>query len=243
MYAQMCQAYLHGPAIEALRFRKHDPIDDCAGALIWSYSEPWGETGWSILDYYLRRKPSYYWVRRSNAPIKIIVRQRGDELVTRWVNDTLKPVSGTVEFGWWRLDGTKRETESQAITVPANDMKEIARAKVPPTEQRNPREWLYAAVLRNQDGSLRDQSVWLLETHRKLALTTPQIKVTPCGDDCVELSSPVFAHAVHTEDHGRELTSDNWFDLLPGVPVRVRIPAKVKSDSISWKAVMLRSVE
>jgi beta-mannosidase len=242
-YAQMCQAYLHGPAIEALRFRKHDPIDDCAGALIWSYSEPWGETGWSILDYYLRRKPSYYWVRRSNAPVKIIVRQRGDELVTRWVNDTIKPVSGTVESGWWRLDGTKRETESQAITVPANDMKEITRAKIPSTEQRNPREWLYAAVLRNQDGSLRDQSVWLLEPHRKLALTTPQIKVTSCGDDCIELSSSVFAHAVHAEDHGRELTSDNWFDLLPGVNVRIRILTNAKADSIKWEAVMPRSAD
>jgi len=25
------------------------------------------------------------------------------------------------------------------------------------------------------------------------------------------------------EDHGRELLSDNWFDLLPGVPVRVYV--------------------
>ena len=32
-------------AVEALRFRKLDPADDCQGALIWSYSDCWGETG------------------------------------------------------------------------------------------------------------------------------------------------------------------------------------------------------
>ena len=39
----------------------------------------------------------------------------------------------------------------------------------------------------------------------------------------LEISSPVFAHGVHVEDHGREVVSDNWFDLLPGVPKRVRV--------------------
>jgi beta-mannosidase len=237
MYAQMCQAYLHGPAVESMRFRKHDPTDDCAGALIWSYSEPWGEIGWSLLDYHLRRKPSYYWVRRANAPVKIIVRRRGDELVTRLVNDTLKPTSGTVEYGWWHVDGSKHETESRPVEVAANEMKELARAKIPPGEQRNPREWLYAAVLRDKDGRAVDQAICLLETHRKLALSPPQIKATSLPDGVIELSSPTFAHAVHTEDHGRELVSDNWIDLLPGVAVRVQVSGDNRPESIQWQAV------
>ena len=105
LYGQMFQASLHGHAMEALRFRKDDPVDDCQGALIWSYSECWGETGWSILDYYLRRKASYYWFRRACAPVKVIVRQRGARLVTRLVNDTLEPVTGVVEAGWWAVEG------------------------------------------------------------------------------------------------------------------------------------------
>jgi len=241
MYGQMCQAYLHGPAVESMRFRKHDPTDDCAGAIIWSYSEPWGEIGWSLLDYYLRRKPGYYWVRRANAPVKVIVRRRGDELVTRLVNDTLKPVEGTVEYGWWRLDGSQHETESRPVKVAADDMQELARAKIPAAEQRDRRAWLYAAVLRDKDGTAVDQAIWLLEAHRKLALADPQIKATPLPDGRLELSSPVFAHAVHTEDHGHELVSDNWIDLLPGVPVRVRVPGNTKPEAIQWAAVMPRN--
>ena len=89
LYGQMFQMNLHEHAMEALRFRKNDPVADCQGALIWSFSDCWGETGWSVLDYYLRRKASYYGFRRACSPVKVITRQRGDQFVTRLVNDTL----------------------------------------------------------------------------------------------------------------------------------------------------------
>src|SRR5260370_30146637 len=83
LYGQMFHAIMHGHAMEALRFRQNDPVDDCQGALIWSYSDCWGETAWSILDYYLRRKARYYWFRRACVPLKIVVRPRPQALVTR----------------------------------------------------------------------------------------------------------------------------------------------------------------
>ena len=238
LYGQMCQAFIHGHAMEAMRFRKLDPADDCEGALIWSYSEPWGETGWSLLDYYLRRKPSYYWVRRACQPVKVIVRQRGGQLVTRIVNDTLRPVDGVVEFGWWRLDGTQRHVQSRSVAVAADGMVEAASEKVLPPAERDPSQWLYAAVLRGKDGRALDQSIWTLAPYRKMALSAPQIKVTPTGTGFLGVSSPVFVHAVHTEDHGHEVISDNWFDVLPGVPVCVRLPPGCTPQSIHFEAVM-----
>jgi beta-mannosidase len=199
LYGQMFQMNLHEHAMEALRFRKNDPVIDCQGALIWSFSDCWGETGWSVLDYYLRRKPSYYGLRRACAPVKIITRQRGEQFITRLVNDTLKPVSGVVEFGWWRLDASRREVQAREVTVPANGMIEVAAEKVLSSKEREPSEWLYASVLR-QDGVAVDQSVWLLEPYRKLTVSPPQIKVVACGEDCLEVSSPVYAHAVHVEE-------------------------------------------
>jgi len=237
-YGQMFQAVMHGNAMEALRFRKHDPANDCAGALIWSYSDCWGETGWSILDYYLRRKASYYWFRRACAPVKVIVRRRGDELVTRVVNDTLQPVTGTIEKGWWRLDGSSRNVESLPVVVEPNGILEVGAVKLPPADQRDPTQWLYAALLRGKDGMVTDQSICLLRPYRELALRSPTITVATVADGLLEITSPVFAHAIHVEDHGHELMSDNWFDLLPGVPNHVRIPNGYQRDSIRLEAVM-----
>jgi len=239
LYGQMFQAIIHGHAMEALRFRKHDSQDDCQGALIWSYSDCWGETGWSILDYYLRRKASYYWVRRACVPVKVIVRRRGDQLIIRLINDTLRAFSGAVEFGWWRLDGGHKEVKSRPIAIEANCMLEVARAALPGVAARDPRHWLYAAVLRDADNVPFDQSVWTLAPCRELALVQPDIRIKTLADDQVEVGSSVYCHAVHAEDHGRELISDNWFDLLPGVPIRIRIAKGHKADSIlQLKAVM-----
>jgi beta-mannosidase len=221
LYGQMFQALVHGHAMEALRFRKHDPQDDCAGALIWSYSDCWGETGWSVLDYYLRRKASYYALRRACAPLKVIVRRRDNSLVTRVVNDTLLPASITVEAGWWRLVGSDRDVTTRAIEVAANSMLEAALAPVNEAAH-DPREWLFAAVMRGPDGQPLDQSVWTLAPHRELALSDPQVEVADAGNGRLQISSPVYCHAVHVEDHGQEVVSDNWFDLVPGVPVRLR---------------------
>lgn len=239
LYGQLFQAMIHGHALEALRFRKQDPIDDCQGALIWSYSDCWGETGWSILDYYLRRKASYYTFRRACAPVKVIVRQRGDQLVTRLVNDTLAAISGTVEVGWWRLDGRGRETDTRPVTVPANRMLEIVAV---PAVAHDSREWLYAAVLRGEDGVAVDQSVWTLAPHRELAVSPADIRVRTLSDGGLEISSPVYCHAVHVEDHGRDLLSDNWFDLLPGVPVRVRCVSGTPVPEFRFETVIGRPV-
>ncbi len=236
-YGQMFQALIHGHAMEALRFRKDDPEDDCQGALIWSYSDCWGETGWSILDYYLRRKAGYYWFRRACAPVKIIVRQRGDTLVTRVVNDTLSSLPVTVDAGWWCLDGTACERETTAVQVPANGMCTISAAPLPSSSERDPREWLYAAVLRDAEGEPFDHSILTFAPHRDLALAAPDLTVTTLADGQLQLTSPVYCHAVHVEDHGRALLSDNWFDLLPGVPVRLRLAEGTAASSLEFLAV------
>jgi hypothetical protein len=93
-------------------------------------------------------------------------------------------------------------------------------------------------VLRGKDSAAIDQSVWVLKPYRELALVSPQINVIRGADGWLEVASPVFAHAVHTEDHGREVVSDNWFDLLPGVPVRVRTASQSTGEPIRFEAVL-----
>lgn len=39
------------------------------------FADCWGEVGWSIIDYYLRRKISFYGVKHALAPIKLIMRE------------------------------------------------------------------------------------------------------------------------------------------------------------------------
>jgi beta-mannosidase len=235
LYGQMFQATLYGRTLEALRFRKHDPKDDCQGALIWMYNDCWGETGWTPIDYYLRRKPSYYWIRNAFSPVKAIVRKRGNDLVTRVVNDTLKQLETEIRYGWMRIDGSDSSMKSKAIRMDANGMVEIAKAAIPARKMLNPEQWIYAAYLDHKDLDLCP-SVWLLRPYRDLAVPDPEISIT-VEDNTVRLISKTYCHGVHYRDHGKGVFSDNYFDLLPGVPKSIKclvskMPGKIQFQTI-----------
>ena len=227
LYGQLFQAQLLGRAVEAFRFRKDDPEYECQGALVWSYSDCWGETGWSIIDYYCRRKAAYYWYRRACTPVKVIVRRRGRSLVTRVVNDTRERRTASVDYGWFRTDGTELRLESRKITVPANGMVEVCAEPIPPKRELDPRHWVYGAALRSEEGD-DDQCIWPLLPHRELAVVRPEFQTTRTSSGR-EISSRVYCHGVHFNDHGRAVLSDNYFDLLPGVAkVVTRVDGKRK---------------
>ncbi len=213
LYGQMFQAMMYGRSIEAMRFRKNDPKDDCQGALIWMYTDCWGETGWTIIDYHLSRKPSYYSFGRSCAPVRAIVRRRGTRLVTRVVNDTLNPVRAILHRGWMHLDGSRNDVRAQKIEVPGNSVLEAPAERVP---SKPVRDRLYTARLEG-DGLDTDASTWFGAPFRELALAPPELRVRTAGRRII-LTSSVYCHGVHADDGGRGILSDNYFDLLPGVP-------------------------
>jgi beta-mannosidase len=221
IYGQMCQAILHGRVVEALRFRKQDPQNACAGALVWSFNDTWGEIGWSIVDHYGRRKPSYYWFRRAAAHVKVLVRSHEGRLVTRVVNDTLDRYRASVRCGWMRLDGGSSELQEHVITIPSNGVVEVARAALPRARERDPSKWLYAAILRGE-GIADDQSIWLLAPHRELALSKPVFRSEVRGN-VLELQASAYCHGVHLDDEGAEVLADNYLELLPGLVYRIGV--------------------
>ncbi|MFA6241261.1 MAG: sugar-binding domain-containing protein [Candidatus Hydrogenedentales bacterium] len=236
LYGQMFQATMYGRTIEALRFRKCDPRDDCQGAVIWMYNDCWGETGWTPIDYYLRRKASYYWIRNACTPAKAIVRRRGNDLVTRVVNDTRQSFQAKVHRGWLRVDGTDSKMKSEAVTMPANGMLGIGKEKIPAASTMNPREWIYAAYLTGK-GVESAPSTWLLAPYRELAVKRADI-CTELKGKVVTLTSDAYCHGVHCEDGGGRVFSDNFFDLLPGVPKRVvceggQVPKGVRFQALT----------
>jgi beta-mannosidase len=235
LYGQMFQASQYGRSIEALRFRKHDVKDDCQGALIWMYNDCWAETGWTIIDYYLRRKPSYYAFKRACRPVRIIVRRRGRFAVTRIVNDSREKLSGRVSLGWARVDGASSSVRSMSVRIPANGMIEVERERIPPASTQAPEDWIYVAHLEGK-GFEPDDNMLALVPHRELRLPRPTLEVADAGD-CIVLWSDSYCHGVHVPDAGKKTLSDNYFDLLPGIPKTVR-----RTDGRSKRSLRFRTL-
>jgi len=146
--------------------------------------------------------------------------------VTRVVNDTLQSQDVEVTFGWIRVDGTKREARTKKLRIGANAMIEVG--LVPLIDKiHNPQDWVYAATMTGP-GIDDDLSIWKLVPCRELNLSVSPIRITRVGDNLV-LQSNTFCAGVHLPEEADAKLTDNYFDLLPGVPHTVHIE-KASSD-------------
>jgi len=220
LYGGLYQAMMQEQMMEAQRFRKHDADNPCDGSLMWSYNDCWGEIGWSVIDHYGRLKPSYYAVKRACAPVKVIVRQRNGELMTRVVNDTLDPHDVEVAYGWYRVDGKAREIKTKRLRIGPNGMADIAHTKAAGVGH-DPKDWVYAATLTGP-GLADDHSIWKQTTYRDLRVAKGGLKVEVKGNN-MTLTSDTFCAGVHIPEKSDSQISDNYFELLPGVPHRIKI--------------------
>jgi beta-mannosidase len=113
MYAGMVQSDILAYSLECFRFGLY-----CHGGLFWMYNDAWGEVGWTIIDYYMRRKISFYGVKRAFEPVKLIVRERDGLVSITGCNDTGVDISFTARVGYISFDGKIDKTNSVCITIP-----------------------------------------------------------------------------------------------------------------------------
>jgi beta-mannosidase len=98
----LCQGLNLGYSLESLRANEQS-----MGGIFWMYDDSWGENGWTIIDYYLRRKVSYYNVKRCLAPRRLVLRRGGqafggtaDEVLLIALNDAAESVECSAQLGY-----------------------------------------------------------------------------------------------------------------------------------------------
>ncbi len=80
-----------------------------AAAIFWMYNDSWPVThGWTIIDYYRRKKLAYHPVRRAFQPVTVVVAEADGVVTVYGVNDTPRAWRGTVRFGLFALPGIPR---------------------------------------------------------------------------------------------------------------------------------------
>jgi beta-mannosidase len=233
LYSGLTQGLMYGYSLESFRSKP-----DCHGGLFWMYADCWGEVGWTIVDSYARRKPSWYFVRRALAPARLILRRSGGKVVVTMANDTREAIKGRLEYGWMALDGADRQLDTQPFTclpLSRTVVAEFGAGKGDPTRQ----VWL-ARVRRRDDilpATLRAADVRHLKLARpKLTLS---VERAAAGQWAARVGSDVYAHAVHLILPDGATPEDDYFDLLPGETREVRVASRGK---LSEKNVALTSV-
>jgi beta-mannosidase len=205
----------HGHAYEYVldsgRFRA-----ECWGTLFWMYNDCWGEEGWSIVDYYLRRKPAWYFVRRAFAPRRLLARWQDGIVRVVLANDARTPFNGAIRVGRLAEDGSVAEERLVAVEVaPMSRAEVFSRADAPFTGI-----WFACSADDELDDGELDPAVLYASEPKALRGDAPAIQCTvePTTERStrVRVSSDGFAHAVEILLPEGHVASDQFFDLLPG---------------------------
>jgi beta-mannosidase len=206
---------MYGYSLEAIRFY---PKND--GAIFWMYNDTWGEVGWTIIDYYLDRKPSFYYVKRAFAPLKLILRASEDGKTVRvmGVNDTADEVKAELKFGYAGFDGGCDQARVPVVLKPFT--KGIVHEF--PMPAGDPRK---GVVFARMDGAplalLRQIPFRDFEKHEGRVRVE---SVEESGRDLVvTLASEGYCHAVSLGFPAGVRLSDEYFDMLPGDRVTVTV--------------------
>ncbi|KAI4762453.1 putative beta-mannosidase [Aureobasidium sp. EXF-3400] len=81
----------------------------CGGALVWQLNDCWPVTSWSIIDYFQRKKPAYYAMRRVLAPIAVAVKRAHHD----WSVVHARPAKTSSYECWVSSNGTKEVTATK----------------------------------------------------------------------------------------------------------------------------------
>ncbi|EXJ87683.1 beta-mannosidase B [Capronia coronata CBS 617.96] len=253
--ATQLEAYIHLTQLvqcEALMFgyrgwrKQWGDGRHCGGALVWQLNDCWPVTSWSIVDYYLRRKPAYYAMARVLAPVAVGIRRaHHDWSVTHarepqtqnwelWVvSSRLTEVTADVEVRFVSVR-TGREIKEKivkkCIRVAANGTTNVVEGVID-----NVREEPHVLAARIWiNGELVGRDTDWPQPLKYLSFAERKVKVEAIGDELhVSAERPVKC-LVFEEREGCHL-SDSAIDLVPNDTQVIRIRGlKAGAPALSW---------
>lgn len=217
LYSGILQGCLYQYMAETLRTKEY-----CSGNLIWMYNDCWPETGWSIIDYYLSRKISYYYVKRAYEPKKFIIKRQGDEVRFFIINESDEGLSLQLEYGYILFNGEKIFHKIREVELNGHSTFDFI---INESQMSASDGCFYIKALNNEDFvAVSDVRPY----YRELKLTKCKVSmsITDQFEDYVDvkiISDGYVPIAYLTTLDDRIHYSDNYFELIPNVTRQVRV--------------------
>lgn len=224
--SQVLQAEAMKTAIEAHRRRK--PF--CMGTLYWQMNDCWPVASWAGMDYLGRWKALQYYAKRSFSDVLVSVDGTKEDTTDIYIiSDQLQPVKGQLQIRLLGFDGTVHRDETHDVTLAPNTGDRVL-------SLRNV-EWLEGHDTANtllrldlkQEGAANIVQEHYFVPSKDLALQPANINVSGGADENgvhLVLESDVLTKQVWLSSDVEGVFSDNFFDLIPGIPVKVQFTSR-----------------
>ena len=255
-FADNCQSFIHLTQLsqaEALMFgyrgwrRQWGQERHCGGALVWQLNDCWPVTSWSIVDYFLRKKPAYYAMRRVLAPIAVAVkRAHFDWSVVHarvpktsdfevWVaSQKLHEVTATVELRYISVksgEEIKDKVVKKDIKLVPNGTTDVLSGTI---DNRNEEPHVLAVRIW-VDGEIVSRDVDWPQPLKYLDFEDRGVQVIPRGETILVKAEKPTKGLVFEERSG-VLVHDSAIDIVPGDEQVIKVRGLGKQDEpLKWR--------
>ncbi|WP_110933886.1 beta-mannosidase [Paenibacillus bouchesdurhonensis] len=228
--SQILQAQAIETAIEA--HRRHKPY--CMGTLYWQMNDCWPVASWAGMDYYGRWKALQYTVRRSFQDVMLSIddTQEG-ELAVHLISDLQQPVEGTLKLSLYDFSGQLLHTMSREVTVSADAADKVFSARTGELLGTHDPKRVVLLVQLEQGRVSLDSKHYYFESFREIELPDAAItieEVPGSGGTSFTLRTDALARQVWVLAAEEGIFSDNFFDLIPGLPHTVTFQRRSSGD-------------
>ncbi|MDR0688049.1 MAG: glycoside hydrolase family 2 protein [Prevotellaceae bacterium] len=228
---------LQGDAIKtAIEAHRRD-MPYCMGTLFWQHNDCWPVASWASRDYYGRWKAQHYFAREAYRDVLVSPIVEGQRLSVFVVSDRLTPTEGVLHLKVMKPDGALVGELSRRLTAPANASRRQLSLDLDSLLNGTPRnEALVTVQLVDKTGKVYKNRYFLtLQKDVDFPAVNISRSVRPVvGGFEVNLSSDKFARAVFLSLSGSDyFFEDNYFDILPGQTVCVRVKTSLPEAEFS----------
>lgn len=201
-----------------------------AAAIFWMYNDVWPCTrSWTTVDYYLRRTPAFWPVKRAMAPVTVAVTREGDTVRVHGINEGAE-VTGTLRFGLMALAGAYPVNHEQAVTLPANASTVVAEFDARRWDRLGVKTHVAFAVL-TVAGREVARDTLILPLFREMKWPAARVRVR-LADGKAIFTSRTFAWRVCLDLDGERALPDNFFDVYPGIPTVLDWPRELGAPKV-----------
>ncbi|KAF1954771.1 glycoside hydrolase [Byssothecium circinans] len=219
----------------------------CGGALVWQLNDCWPVTSWSIVDYFLRKKPAYYAMRRVLAPIAVAVkRAHHDWSVVHarvpktsdyelWVaSNQPAEASATVELRFISISTGKEIKEKVVkdnVKIVANGTTDVLSGSI---DNVNEEAHVLAARIW-VNGNIVSRDVDWPQPLKYLDFADRGVEIVPKGNTIVVRAAKPTKGLVFEERAGI-LVDDSAVDVVPGDEQVIKVRGLTASDApLKWR--------
>ena len=210
----------------------------CGGYLVWKYNESWPEIYSAKVDYFLEPYHVYYTLRAAYAPV-ILSFDIGTYIYLWVVNDSTKPVGGTVKIQLYHLEfyEFRKEIVREVNVLPGKSQVVVRLDQAGIRAFR--KEHILFAELKDSNGNTIARTNALADIERRCNFPDAKLSVM-VEDNALVISTDKFARNINLGgnadgDQFGWFFEDNYFDLLPGEKKVVRVLGKHTKGIITAK--------